>query len=315
VLAQQKLPKFHEKSGTVADLVVCYYLSSSFNSAGVVGRGKNRAILEAFREAHGKKRVAALQFQHIEAMLISKTKKSINAEGKAIGGPHAAASLRKQLRRLFAYAVKLKMIANNPVEEAESVPVPKGGFHTWTEEEIGQFRAYHLLGTKPRLALEIVLWTLQRRGDTVRFGPQHCRDGRIQIWQEKTQKEAWLPEPPQLTEAIVAMPAVGMTTFLVTTFGKPFTRAGFGNWFRRQCDAAGLPHCSLHGLRKATARRLAEDGASQQEIKAAGSWSSDKDVATYTAAADQRRMADTALTGLAARELANHSKRLAKSPV
>ena len=61
-----------------------------------------------------------------------------------------------------------------------------------------------------------------------------------------------LPVLPQLQEAIDATPS-GNLTFLVTKFGKPFTAAGFGNWFRRRCDEAGLPHRSAHGLRKAGA--------------------------------------------------------------
>jgi hypothetical protein len=36
-------------------------------------------------------------------------------------------------------------------------------------------------------------------------------------------------------------------TFLVTEQGKPFTAAGFGNWFRDRCDEAGLTHCAAHG--------------------------------------------------------------------
>ena len=39
-------------------------------------------------------------------------------------------------------------------------------------------------------------------------------------------------------------------TFLVTEFGRPFTEAGFGNWFREQCNAAGLPkNLSAHARR------------------------------------------------------------------
>src|SRR4029450_11534023 len=37
----------------------------------------------------------------------------------------------------------------------------------------------------------------------------------------------------------------------VCEFGNPFPVAGFGNWFREQCDVANLHHCTFHGLRKA----------------------------------------------------------------
>ena len=51
-----------------------------------------------------------------------------------------------------------------------------------------------------------------------------------------------------------------MTSFIVTDHGRPFSPAGFGNWFREQCDMADLRHCSAHGLRKAFLRRMAEAG-------------------------------------------------------
>jgi hypothetical protein len=55
--------------------------------------------------------------------------------------------------------------------------------------------------------------------------------------------------------------------FLVTALGKPFSPAGFGNWFREICDAVGLPkRFTSHGLRKVVAKRLAERGATTTGI-------------------------------------------------
>ena len=71
-------------------------------------------------------------------------------------------------------------------------------------------------------------------------------------------------------------------TFLTTQFGKPFTAAGFGNWFLEQRNDAGLPHCSAHGLRKAAARRLAEAGCTEHEIAAITGHASLREVARYT---------------------------------
>src|SRR5690606_22897046 len=74
-----------------------------------------------------------------------------------------------------------------------------------------------------------------------------------------------LPVHPELQKAIDATPG-GNLTFLVTEFDKPFTANGFGNWFRKRCDEADLPHCAAHGLRKAAATRLADNGATEHEI-------------------------------------------------
>ena len=84
-------------------------------------------------------------------------------------------------------------------------------------------------------------------------------------------------------------------TFLVTDRSKPFTPAGFGNWFREQCDRADLHHCSAHGLRKAAARRLAEAGCTTNEIAAITGHASLREIARYTKAVDQKRLASSAM--------------------
>jgi integrase/recombinase XerD len=87
-------------------------------------------------------------------------------------------------------------------------------------------------------------------------------------------------------------------TFLTTEFGRPFTPAGFGNWFRDQCDQANLHHCSAHGLRKATAAALAEAGATAHEIAAVTGHMSLEEIERYTRAARKKKLADNAIAKL-----------------
>jgi len=91
------------------------------------------------------------------------------------------------------------------------------------------------------------------------------RDGEqcLAFTQSKTGTEMIIPIAVPLAAAIAAAPMIGVKTYLVTEYGKQFTAAGFGNWFRQRCDEAGLPHCSAHGLRKAFLRRMAEAGCSE----------------------------------------------------
>ena len=138
----------------------------------------------------------------------------------------------------------------------------------------------------------------------------HCRATRPELPQEKTKVFVSLPIMPSLAESILATPTVG-AIFVVTEFGKQFSVKGFGNKFRQWCDEAGLPNCSAHGLRKAAARRFAEAGCSNREIKAWTGHTTDSEVARYTAAADQRTLSDTAADKL----LANLAERLAKDSV
>ena len=154
---------------------------------------------------------------------------------------------------------------------------------------------------------------MQRRGDVVRLGRQHVRGGVLSLKQSKTGAQVDIPVLEELEAAIDAMPKSEHLTFLVTEFGKPFTAAGFGNWFREQCDEAGLPKTlSAHGLRKAGATRLAEHGCTDHEIMAWGGWSSLKEVQRYTKAANRKRLAMQAARKLKGRtEVANLDTRLA----
>jgi integrase len=97
----------------------------------------------------------------------------------------------------------------------------------------------------------LLLYTGQRRSDVVNIGRQHVHNGVLTIDQGKTDgvEEAHLEIPvhPKLREIIDATPTIGVKTFLVTHFGKPYTAPGFGNWFRGQCDAADCPDVSAMG--------------------------------------------------------------------
>jgi integrase len=174
-----------------------------------------------------------------------------------------------------------------------------GGFETWTEKDIEKFRQWHKIGTR---ALELLYGTMQRRGDVVSLGRQHISNGILSLRQRKTGAQVDAPILPDLQAAIDAMPKAELT-FLVTEFGKPFTAAGFGNWFREQCELAGVPKTlSAHGLRKAGATRLAEHGCSDHEIMAWGGWTSIREVQRYTKAANRKRLAQRAAERLSMAE-------------
>jgi integrase/recombinase XerD len=105
-----------------------------------------------------------------------------------------------------------------------------------------------------------------------------------------------IPLHPNLAATIAATPSRHLT-FLVTEFGRPFTPAGFGQWFRDQCDP-NLHHCSAHGLRKATAAALAEAGATTHEIMAVTGHQSLEEVERYTRAVRKKKLGDSAIAKL-----------------
>jgi integrase len=100
-----------------------------------------------------------------------------------------------------------------------------------------------------------------------------------------------------LAEIIAATPSPHRT-FLVTEYGNPYTPNGFGNAFKDWCRQADLPHCTAHGLRKATAARLAERGATAHEIMAITGHRTLEEVERYTKAVRQAKLADAAMAKL-----------------
>jgi integrase len=276
------------KLGTVAALVVAYLTSPKFLAKSRATQATYRNIVERFRAEHGDKPVADLERKHLTAMLAKKVKT-----------PAAANHWLRLIKTMMTLAVDEGMRPDNPAAGLQPIEHRSPGFHTWTEEQIAAFEARHPIGTKARLALALLLYTAQRRSDVVRMGRQHVRGGAVHIRQQKTGKAMPIPLHPALAAVIEATPT-NQLTFLVTEYDKPFSPAGFGNWFRQRCDEARLPkECTAHGLRKAACRRLAEAGCSASQIAAISGHVTLREVERYVKMADQERLARAAIGAVA----------------
>jgi integrase len=140
--------------------------------------------------------------------------------------------------------------------------------------------------------MEFALETTSRRGEVVRLGPQHVKNGRIRIERTHGSKDVDIPMSAESQAACEAMPRAHLT-YVVTAQGKPRSKYGLGNDFAQWATQAGLsPHCRLHGLKKAGMRRLAEDGGTTHELMAISGHKTLSEVQRYTDAADQKRLAD-----------------------
>jgi integrase len=263
--------------------IVAYYDSMvHFGSLAPSTQRMRRQILERFREAHGDLPIAELPAKFI-TLTLNKLK------------PEAARSWLKAIRHLMQYAVSVELAKSDPTQGVKLPKHKTDGIHTWTEDEIAAFESAHAIGTKPRLALALLLYTAQRRGDVIRMGRQHINNGVLHVRQQKTGAVLDIPLHTDL-QSIIAATAGEHLTFLTTVTGRPWAPDPFSREFRKWCDAAGLPEeCSAHGLRKAACRRLAEAGCSANEIAAISGHATLAEVQRYTKAVDQARMARNAM--------------------
>jgi integrase len=275
--------------GSIDALVIAYFNSPTFLALSSSTQSTYRGILEAFTREHGAKPLALLTRKHLEAMF-----------ARRMRTPAAANHWLRLVKTLMRFAVREQLRADDPARDIDYIKRKSAGFHTWTEDEIAVFEAHHPIGSKARLALALLLYTAQRRSDVVKMGRQHIRNGVVQVRQQKTGTMLAIPVHPALQTILDATPSVHLT-FLTTAYGKPFTAAGFGNWFRDRCDEAGLPkHCAAHGLRKAACRRLAEAGCSANVIASISGHTTLREVERYTKAADQERMARQGMAAIVA---------------
>ena len=171
------------KPGSISVAIAEYYSSQAFRSLTGGTPQKWRALLERFREQYGHKSLASLPKEFITALLDPMP-------------PHAARNWLKAVRHFIRWAEDRKLIDRDPTWGIR-IKVPKSdGHHTWDETEIATFEAHHPVGSKARLALALGLYTAQRRGDVIRIGRQHIRDGVLAVRQQKTGAMLAIPLSP-----------------------------------------------------------------------------------------------------------------------
>jgi integrase len=210
--------------------------------------------------------------------------------------PAQARNFLDAMRGLFKWAAKAGHIRSDPTAGVENPPRKKGeGFLPWTEEHVEAYERRWGLGTRQRVWLDVLLYTGLRRGDAVRFGRQHVRDG---VGSMKTEKSRFavtvtLPILPVLADTLAAGPC-GELTFIAGERGQPLKKESFGNLFRQACKAAGVPG-SAHGVRKIAATRAANRGATVAQLEAIFGWSGGNMASLYTRSADRQRLAIEAM--------------------
>lgn len=287
------------KPGSVSDVIARYYRDNAFQDLRPATQTVYRGVLERFRAKFGDDPIIRFDAERIARLMNAMRSK-----------PHAAARLRKLLAQLFIVARRAKLVpfSFDPVKDTKPPRAETVGYHRWTEDELAAFEATHPLGTKPRLAFALLLYGAQRSGDVRFMTRQTIEGGRIQLDQSKTSATVDVPIVPPLQEALDAGP-LGKVTLLENKSGEPFSPKGFANMIKKAAIAAGLPHCSAHGLRKSAARRCREAGCTNEEGMAITGHKTEKEYLRYAGDSTRGIRADAAMDKV----MANQAKKLAKA--
>lgn len=112
-----------------------------------------------------------------------------------------------------------------------------------------------------------------------------AEDGKIYLSRSKTKVGRGSTIPVFLADELERLPKDD-PCFLMTEYGRLFSEKAFGNKFKKWTTKAGIPHCTIHGLRKVIAVKLANLGMSKHHIGAWLAHSGTDQVDTYTQDAD-----------------------------
>jgi integrase len=270
-------------AGTLAWLLERYRETTAWTYLSAATRRQRENIFLHVLETAGKQPFAKITTATIMA-----------GRDRRANTPAQARNFLDAMRGLFRWAVKADLMKTDPTAGVDNPPRPKSdGFIPWTEDHVAAYEKRWPIGTRQRVWLAVLLYSGLRRGDAVRFGRQHVRNGIGTIKTEKTGTEVTLPILQILAETLAAGPC-GDLTFIAGENGRPLAKESFGNLFRKACRAASVPG-SAHGVRKIAATRAANSGATVAELEAIFGWQGGTMASLYTRAADRRRLAQGAM--------------------
>jgi integrase len=273
--------------GTLAWLIERYRETTVWNTLSLATRRQRENIFRRIIETAGAQPLARITSDVIMA-----------GRERRAATPSQARHFLDAMRGLLRWALAAKHVRADPTANIDDPPRAKtGGFPPWTEDDVAAYERRWPIGTPQRVWLDVLLYTGLRRGDAVRLGRQHIRDGVATLKTEKSEMIVNLPILPPLAETLVAGPC-GDLAFIAGARGQPMAKKTFSNEFKRACRAAGVLG-SAHGVRKIAATRAANAGATVAQLEAIFGWSGGRMAALYTRAADRRRLAAEAMHKLA----------------
>lgn len=280
---QPQKPKSTAHADSLTRFIEDFYASRMFTDLKPATRAAYRAALDPISEKQGHRSGSKMTAEHAEKMI-----SRIGSVKPGMGNLTRAA-----MRRVFKLAVKNKRRPDNPFLGIEAYSV--GEHHTWTEAELKQYEDRWQLGTRERLAYDLLLYTGQRVGDVAAMKRTDMADGLIHVVQQKTGAELWVPVHAALARSLGAYKIAG-PTLIGDPRGQPIKRSTLSALIRGAAKKAKLPaECVPHGLRKAAMRRLAEGGGTAKQIASISGHKTLKEVERYTKAADQKMLARDAM--------------------
>lgn len=277
-------------------LIAAYKGSPEFTKRAATTQRDYSRYLDIVSTAWGELHVGSIRPKHI-----------IRLRDAWAETPVAANHLLSVLKTLINWGIPREFSETNPCVYVPKLEVEEGGARPWP------LWAYNLIEKHARedmkRAVMLARHTGQRQADVLRMAPEHVDDDGINVTQQKTGKELWVPLHVELREAVKSWRG---SPYVRTTKGESYTPDRFrAAWTRLMNDTpAGKIRkegYTFHGLRASSVEKLREAGCGDREIEAITGMSSTM-ITRYSRFADQKRLAKAALGRLERRTLREPSE-------
>ena len=284
--SEPKPPPSRYGTGSIGALWTDYCRSVAYVNLSPSSRKTYRMVMASLLAHHGHRSVRGMRREHVRSIV-----EHIGNAAPAMGNLTIAV-----IRLLLSFAVENGWRTDNPALKIKKYKT--GTHHSWTDQELSSYEGRWPLGTRERLAFDLLLYTGQRGGDVISMKRSDLAQGVLSLTQQKTGTALRIPIHPALDRSLKAYAPKGMH-LIGDIHGRPIKRGTLTRLIRVAVKAAGLPErCVAHGLRKAVLRRLAEGGASEKMLAAVSGHKSTRELQRYTAEANQAQLAQQAINRL-----------------
>jgi integrase len=278
--------------GSLSWVATQYLESRTFRDLAEETKTVYRRQIDKLRTDMGAGLIADLRRSHVTQYSAAIAKKHGNATGDAM--------IRK-ISILWQFALGLKQAnidddATNPTKNVKLQYRVKKPHAPWPEEI--QRRFLEGAPDYAKLAFYLMLYTAQRRGDVVamKWSDYDSATKRILVVQEKTGNSVPLRAHARLAELLAQTPRVS-DRICTNYFKKPYSKGGLTHLIVARLREVGVDpnQYTLHGLRKTAGVKLAEAGATVDQIMKVLGHSSPAQALWYTREASKQKLIDDAM--------------------
>lgn len=167
------------------------------------------------------------------------------------------------LVRVLSFAKDRGIISVNIAERGGRLYRSTRRDRTWSDTDVAAFEA--AAPPHMRLAIQLALWTGQRKGDLLRLSWSDFDGSNLRFTQSKTKARVLVPVGPL---ANVLSSQRGNGAILQNSRGAAWTSDGFNTSWRKCCAKAGITDLTFHDLRGTAITRMALAGCTVPEIAA-----------------------------------------------